>query len=220
MMFWRLYGGRKFSGGYRGGRFEYDSYTNYTFRAGIHPGRPNSEHLNAPSPNANTTGGEITIYTRRTMAVANENGEGDFVRWEGRYYRIQEEKRHGILLPHNRYIAVLADLPVAGLEHLVDIFAAIYGNGVVDGTGAFQVGAELTLTAIPDAGWEFDYWFRGDEEDLRVETPSYTFRAPERGLTIECHFKKLEGGGLNDVELLTEDEELIMSELDELITSG
>jgi len=221
MLFWRLYGGRKFTGEYIGGKFVFKSWSNFTYRGGIHPGRPASEMLHSPSPYANVSEGDITIYTRRNMAITNEKGEGDYVKWEGRWYRINEEKRHGILLPHNRYIAVLADLPLAGLDNTVDVFATIYGQGEVTGTGSFEVGTEITLKAIPAKGWEFSHWFRGDEEDITIETNTYTLNVPERGLVIECHFKEIPNNVAdNDIEILSEEGFGLLSENDEIITSG
>lgn len=41
---------------------------------------------------------------------------------------------------------------------LVDINAQIYGHGHVDGAGTHSLGTKVTLTAVPDDGYAFQYW--------------------------------------------------------------
>ena len=41
---------------------------------------------------------------------------------------------------------------------LVDINAQIYGHGHVDGAGTHSLGTKVTLTAVPDDGYQFQYW--------------------------------------------------------------
>ena len=41
---------------------------------------------------------------------------------------------------------------------LVDISAQVYGHGHVDGAGTHPLGTRVTLTAVPDDGYEFQYW--------------------------------------------------------------
>ena len=41
---------------------------------------------------------------------------------------------------------------------LVDISAQVYGHGHVDGAGSHPLGTRVTLTAVPDDGYEFQYW--------------------------------------------------------------
>ena len=41
---------------------------------------------------------------------------------------------------------------------LVDISAQIYGHGHVDGAGTHSLGTRVTLTAVPDDGYVFQYW--------------------------------------------------------------
>ena len=41
---------------------------------------------------------------------------------------------------------------------LVDVSAAVYGHGRVEGAGTHPLGTRVTLTAVPDDGYEFQYW--------------------------------------------------------------
>ena len=41
---------------------------------------------------------------------------------------------------------------------LVDISAQVYGHGYVDGAGTHPLGTRVTLTAVPDDGYVFQYW--------------------------------------------------------------
>ena len=41
---------------------------------------------------------------------------------------------------------------------LVDISATVYGHGHVDGAGTHTLGTKVALTAVPDDGYEFQYW--------------------------------------------------------------
>ena len=41
---------------------------------------------------------------------------------------------------------------------LVDISATVYGHGHVDGAGTHPLGTRVTLTGVPDDGYEFQYW--------------------------------------------------------------
>jgi len=41
---------------------------------------------------------------------------------------------------------------------LVDVSATVYGHGHVDGAGTHSLGTKVTLTAVPDDGYEFQYW--------------------------------------------------------------
>ncbi|MBQ6339592.1 MAG: InlB B-repeat-containing protein [Kiritimatiellae bacterium] len=41
---------------------------------------------------------------------------------------------------------------------LVDISAQVYGHGHVDGAGTHPLGTRVTLTAVPDDGYVFQYW--------------------------------------------------------------
>lgn len=41
---------------------------------------------------------------------------------------------------------------------LVDVSAQVYGHGRVDGAGTHPLGTQVTLTAVPDDGYEFQYW--------------------------------------------------------------
>lgn len=50
---------------------------------------------------------------------------------------------------------------------LVDISAQVYGHGHVDGAGTHPLGTRVTLTAIPDDGYEFQYWTGATGETMQ-----------------------------------------------------
>lgn len=49
----------------------------------------------------------------------------------------------------------------------VNIAVTLDGHGTVDGAGVHSLGERVTLTAIPDAGYEFDYWTTPDGENMQ-----------------------------------------------------
>ncbi|MGN0876845.1 MAG: chitobiase/beta-hexosaminidase C-terminal domain-containing protein [Kiritimatiellia bacterium] len=88
---------------------------------------------------------------------------------------------------------------------IVNIDATTVGHGTVDGAGAQSQGERVSLTAIPDAGYEFAYWI--DPTGARKEQNPLTVTA-DVAKQVTAHFTPLTPeilsctSGTNGVELV------------------
>ncbi|MCC5934301.1 MAG: hypothetical protein JJU35_08615 [Balneolales bacterium] len=62
------------------------------------------------------------------------------------------------------------------------------GAGTVEGAGSYAAGEQVTIKAIPNAGFSFLIWTEGDEGDVFSTTAEQTFEMPERNLTVIANF--------------------------------
>lgn len=62
------------------------------------------------------------------------------------------------------------------------------GAGTVDGAGSYAAGEQVTIKAIPSAGFAFLIWTEGDEGDVLSTEAEYTFEMPERNLNVIANF--------------------------------
>uniref|UniRef100_UPI003594198F beta strand repeat-containing protein n=1 Tax=Acetobacterium sp. TaxID=1872094 RepID=UPI003594198F len=77
----------------------------------------------------------------------------------------------------NGNMALTANFAV--VQYPITVTPSPAADGTVTGGGSFEEGASVTLTAIPNANYNFIRWTQGDS-DLAVSTnPQYTFTASE-----------------------------------------
>jgi uncharacterized protein (TIGR02145 family) len=61
--------------------------------------------------------------------------------------------------------------------------------GTVQGSGQYEAGEEITVSATANPGWEFLYWT--DEDDIQINTePSFEYTMPDEDLTLTANFEK------------------------------
>ena len=123
-----------------------------------------AEHGSVTGSGTYTHGAEVTL-----TATADEHYH--FVRWSDGN------------TDNPRTIVVESDITLAAEfaldEHTVTATAE---HGSVTGSGTYTHGAEVTLTAIPDIGYEFTQWSNGVTEN------PYTFSVSE-DIVLEAQFK-------------------------------
>ncbi len=84
------------------------------------------------------------------------------------------------------------------ITHTVSAIVEPTGYGTVAGTGRFAEGAEVTVTATPNEGYEFVNWTENGE--VVTELAAYTFTV-ERTLTLVANFKLINGIALDNANL-------------------
>ena len=68
-----------------------------------------------------------------------------------------------------RTIVVTSDIELTA-EFDIDVYTVVLRaeNGIVEGMGEYEYGTEITITATPDAGYEFVKWSDGDDRAIRT----------------------------------------------------
>ncbi len=128
-----------------------------------------------------TGGGIYTIGTDVTLTAAPDEGAG-FIGWYD---------KNGTLLGRNRtYTWTLAGNTTITAKFGVVITAVGSSTGMVSGSGNYEVGTAVTLTAYPATGYQFEGWYTIDNQLLSNQV-SYTFSATE-SLTAYARFTKAE----------------------------
>lgn len=64
------------------------------------------------------------------------------------------------------------------------------GAGVLTGAGTYEAGQEISLNAVPNAGFEFVNW-TGAEGEIST-TPAFTFTMPADSVTLTANFEESE----------------------------
>ncbi|QKX07098.1 T9SS type A sorting domain-containing protein [Aquimarina sp. TRL1] len=72
------------------------------------------------------------------------------------------------------------------------------GEGSVDGGGVYKEGEQITLTATPQAGWEFEKWTGGATGTTNPIQLTVT-----SDLTVTAVFKKINGGNTGTLGIIT-----------------
>ena len=70
------------------------------------------------------------------------------------------------------------------------LVAAPEGAGVLTGAGTYEAGQEISLNAVPNAGFEFVNWT--DAEGEISATPAFIFTMPAESVTLTANFEEIE----------------------------
>ncbi len=84
--------------------------------------------------------------------------------------------------------AVSGTFEVEGQTFSVNLSVNPVGAGTVDGAGSYAAGEQVTIKAIPSAGFAFLIWTEGDDGDVFSTEAEHTFEMPERDLAITASF--------------------------------
>lgn len=128
---------------------------------------------NNPNRGTCTGSGRYLLNTQVTISATPKKGFV-FAGWADGY---GSQNRQITVVGNKTYIANFIKK-----NNVVD--ATSVSGGAIIGSGEYATGEVVTLTAIPDAGWKFEYWIDGND---RIYDEKYSFIA-EEDKTVTPHF--------------------------------
>lgn len=81
-------------------------------------------------------------------------------------------------------------------QNSVRVYVTALGNGTVTGAGTYTIGADVTVTATPGNGAQFQGWkINGSNNGYVSTSASYSFKAPSDTVDLIADFYTPTGGG-------------------------
>ena len=128
-----------------------------------------------PSAGGTVSGGGIYMAGDTVTVTALPNGPYHFIRWTENGSTVSEDASYRFTTCSSRTLTAVFETETESRTHIIGVGASPDGGGMVTGGGSYQAGDPVTISAVPNNGYQFVEWQLSGRQIST--TANYTFTA-------------------------------------------